>query len=53
MADSANIVDLILAKPFESVPYEEKLRINQQRPPSGAVVKRSPYHPEIAGSNPG
>ncbi|KAL1281285.1 hypothetical protein QQF64_000088 [Cirrhinus molitorella] len=24
MADSANIVDLILAKPFESVPYEEK-----------------------------
>uniref|UniRef100_A0A9J7XFA7 DUF4371 domain-containing protein n=1 Tax=Cyprinus carpio carpio TaxID=630221 RepID=A0A9J7XFA7_CYPCA len=30
MADGANIVDLILAKPFESVPYEEKLRIKQQ-----------------------
>ncbi len=30
MADSADIVDLILAKPFESLPYEEKLRIKQQ-----------------------
>ncbi len=30
MADSANIVDLILAKPLESLPYEEKLRIKQQ-----------------------
>ncbi len=30
MAVSANIVDLILAKPFESLPYEEKLRIKQQ-----------------------
>ncbi len=30
MADSANIVDLILAKPLESFPYEEKLRIKQQ-----------------------
>ncbi len=30
MADSANIVDLILVKPFESLPYEERLRIKQQ-----------------------
>ncbi len=30
MADSANIVDLILAKSLESLPYEEKLRIKQQ-----------------------
>ncbi len=30
MADSANIVDMILAKPLESLPYEEKLRIKQQ-----------------------
>ncbi len=30
MADSANIVNLILAKPFESLPYEEKLKIKQQ-----------------------
>ncbi len=30
MADSANIVYLKFAKPFESVPYEEKLGIKQQ-----------------------
>jgi len=30
MADSANIVDLILAEPFESLPYEEKFWIKQQ-----------------------
>ncbi|XP_062395997.1 52 kDa repressor of the inhibitor of the protein kinase-like [Sardina pilchardus] len=30
MADSANIVDLILAMPFESLPHEEKLRIKEQ-----------------------
>ena len=30
MADYANIVDLILAKPFDSLPYEEKCRIKQQ-----------------------
>ena len=30
MADNLNIVDRILAKPFESLPYEEKLKIKQQ-----------------------
>ena len=30
MTDNANIVDLLLAKPFDSLPYEEKLTINQQ-----------------------
>ncbi|KAL7385224.1 hypothetical protein ABVT39_017898 [Epinephelus coioides] len=30
MADNLNIVDRILAKPFESLPYEEKLTVKQQ-----------------------
>jgi hypothetical protein len=30
MADTANIVYLLLAKPFDSLPYKEKLRIKQQ-----------------------
>ena len=30
MADNLNVVDRILAKPFDSLPYEETLRVKQQ-----------------------
>ena len=30
MADSMNVVDQILARPFDSLPYEEKIRVKQQ-----------------------
>ena len=30
MADSMNVVNQILARPFDSLPYEEKIRVKQQ-----------------------
>lgn len=30
MADNANVVDRILAKPFDSLPYEEKISVKLQ-----------------------
>uniref|UniRef100_A0A3B4ULN7 TTF-type domain-containing protein n=1 Tax=Seriola dumerili TaxID=41447 RepID=A0A3B4ULN7_SERDU len=30
MADNMNVVDWILAKPFDSLPYKEKIRVKQQ-----------------------